>query len=151
MVDCNINAIIIKVAALGLDPTKHLGLRISEIQPYLVKMNEKYGLNICGEGGEYETFTLDCPLFKKSIVIDDYETVIHSNDAIAPVGYINFLKLRLVDKKLPEESSYLDRLVGFPVKNSLDYITDIDEDDIVDSDKGGIYVEEIQDCSDQVW
>ena len=30
---------------------------------------EKYGLNVCGEGGEYETFTLDCPLFKKSIVM----------------------------------------------------------------------------------
>ena len=25
--------------------------------------NEMYGLHICGEGGEYETLTLDCPLF----------------------------------------------------------------------------------------
>jgi len=31
--------------------------------------NEKFGLNICGEGGEYETFTVDCPLFKKKIVM----------------------------------------------------------------------------------
>ena len=31
--------------------------------------NKKFGLNICGEGGEYETFTLDCPLFKKRIVM----------------------------------------------------------------------------------
>jgi len=31
--------------------------------------NEKYGLNICGEGGEYETFTLDCPLFTKSVIM----------------------------------------------------------------------------------
>lgn len=23
----------------------------------------KYGSNVCGEGGEYETLTLDCPLF----------------------------------------------------------------------------------------
>lgn len=23
-----------------------------------------YGSNVCGEGGEYETLTLDCPLFK---------------------------------------------------------------------------------------
>lgn len=38
MVDCQINAIIIKVAALGLDPAKHLGLRISSIQPHLIKM-----------------------------------------------------------------------------------------------------------------
>lgn len=25
-----------------------------------------YGSNVCGEGGEYETLTLDCPLFKVS-------------------------------------------------------------------------------------
>jgi len=31
--------------------------------------NEQFGLNVCGEGGEYETFTLDCPLFKKRIVM----------------------------------------------------------------------------------
>lgn len=31
--------------------------------------NQRYGLNICGEGGEYETFTLDCPLFKKKIIL----------------------------------------------------------------------------------
>ena len=29
----------------------------------------KYHLNVCGEGGEYETFTLDCPLFEKKIVV----------------------------------------------------------------------------------
>jgi diphthine-ammonia ligase len=29
----------------------------------------KYGLHPCGEGGEYETFTLDSPLFKKELVM----------------------------------------------------------------------------------
>lgn len=29
----------------------------------------KYQLNVCGEGGEYESLTLDCPLFKKRIVM----------------------------------------------------------------------------------
>ncbi len=29
--------------------------------------NRRYGVNVCGEGGEYETFTLDCPLYKKRI------------------------------------------------------------------------------------
>ena len=32
-----------------------------------VSQYERYGTNVCGEGGEYETFTLDCPLFKKRI------------------------------------------------------------------------------------
>ena len=26
-----------------------------------------YGINVCGEGGEYETLTLDCPLFCVSL------------------------------------------------------------------------------------
>lgn len=50
MIDCNIEAIVIKVAALGLDPTKHLGLRIDKLMPHLVKMvkmNINYFLCIC--------------------------------------------------------------------------------------------------------
>ena len=34
-----------------------------------VAQHRKYGINVCGEGGEYETFTLDCPLFLKEIVM----------------------------------------------------------------------------------
>lgn len=69
MINCNVHAIIIKVAALGLYPDRHLSKSLKEIQPYLLKMKDKYGLNVCGEGGEYETFTLDCPLFKQKIVV----------------------------------------------------------------------------------
>ena len=54
---------------MGLTPERHLGKSIKDMQGHLVKMHEKYGLNICGEGGEYESFTLDCPLFKKKIVM----------------------------------------------------------------------------------
>ena len=31
----------------------------------LLTLQEKYGANVCGEGGEFETYTLDSPLFKK--------------------------------------------------------------------------------------
>jgi len=31
--------------------------------------------NMCGEGGEYETITLDCPIFMKRIVLTDSEVV----------------------------------------------------------------------------
>lgn len=44
MIDCNIEAIVIKVAALGLDPTKHLGLRIDKLMPHLVKMVKRNNL-----------------------------------------------------------------------------------------------------------
>lgn len=38
MIDCNIKAIIVKVAALGLHPNKHLGLTLTEIKSHLVRM-----------------------------------------------------------------------------------------------------------------
>uniref|UniRef100_A0A3P9NM92 Diphthine--ammonia ligase n=1 Tax=Poecilia reticulata TaxID=8081 RepID=A0A3P9NM92_POERE len=98
MISSNLHAILIKVAAFGLDPEKHLGKSLADMQPYLKQLSRKYGVHICGEGGEYETFTLDCPLFKKKIVIDEAETVIHSADAFAPVGYLRFTKMHAEDK-----------------------------------------------------
>ncbi|NXQ40972.1 DPH6 ligase, partial [Catharus fuscescens] len=98
MISSNIQAIIIKVAAFGLDPDKHLGKTLGEMEPILLELSEKYGVHACGEGGEYETFTLDCPLFKKKIVVDSAKVVMHSADAFAPVAYLHFLKLHLENK-----------------------------------------------------
>ncbi|XP_067152766.1 diphthine--ammonia ligase isoform X7 [Apteryx mantelli] len=98
MISSNIQAIIIKVAAFGLDPDKHLGKTLDQMEPFLLELSEKYGVHICGEGGEYETFTLDCPLFKKKIVVDSAKVVLHSADAFAPVAYLHFLKLHLENK-----------------------------------------------------
>nr|XP_023013166.1 diphthine--ammonia ligase [Leptinotarsa decemlineata] len=136
MIKCEVDAILIKVAALGLE-TKHLGRSLSLMQPHLLAMHEKYGLNICGEGGEYETLTLDCPLFKSRIVIKESKVVVHSNDPIAPVGYLVFEKLEL-ELKLPA-LDLQGRLEGLPLKDSDGYVTnqgqgpfDITEDDIDD-------------------
>uniref|UniRef100_UPI0037E97F69 diphthine--ammonia ligase isoform X2 n=1 Tax=Semicossyphus pulcher TaxID=241346 RepID=UPI0037E97F69 len=98
MISSDLHAILIKVAAFGLDPEKHLGKPLADMEPYLKQLSEKYGVHICGEGGEYETFTLDCPLFKKKIVIDAAETVIHSADAFAPVGYLRFTAMHTESK-----------------------------------------------------
>ncbi|XP_032479348.1 diphthine--ammonia ligase isoform X1 [Phocoena sinus] len=100
MISSNVQAIIIKVAALGLDPDKHLGKTLDQMEPYLLELSKKYGVHVCGEGGEYETFTLDCPLFKKKIIVDSSEVVTHSADAFAPVAYLRFLELHLEDKHL---------------------------------------------------
>ena len=89
----------IKVASLGLDQ-RHLGKSLSDMRNHLHEMHEKYGLNICGEGGEYETFTLDCPLFVKKIVIEEKEVIIHSNDAFAPVAFLKLKSLKLQDKNV---------------------------------------------------
>ena len=35
------------------------------------ELNKKYGVNPAGEGGEYETFVLNCPLFKKPVKLSE--------------------------------------------------------------------------------
>ncbi|XP_028294704.1 diphthine--ammonia ligase isoform X2 [Gouania willdenowi] len=99
MISFGLHAMLIKVAAFGLDPEKHLGKSLADVEVYLKQLSQKYGVHICGEGGEYETFTVDCPLFKKKIVIDAAETVIHSADAFAPVGYLRFTNMHTEDKE----------------------------------------------------
>lgn len=106
---------------MGLVPDRHLGKSLREMQSHLLKMRDKYGLNVCGEGGEYETFTLDCPLFKQRIVVEDIQTISSSADPICPVGYINFTKLTLQPKE-----PHAGGDVVF-VKKSLDYISDLNE------------------------
>ncbi|XP_054714073.1 diphthine--ammonia ligase-like [Uloborus diversus] len=116
MINCKISAIIIKVAALGLDPKKHLGMTLEEIYPHMIEMNKKFGLNVCGEGGEFETFTLDCPLFKKKLTVVDKEVIIHSNDAFAPVGYLKLNQVVLSDKNMGEHLTQKDCVQKLPIK-----------------------------------
>lgn len=62
MVDAGLHSIIIKVACLGLT-AKHLGHSIAQLEPVMLSLAKKYGCNVCGEGGEFETLTLDGPMF----------------------------------------------------------------------------------------
>mgnify|MGYP001807172364 CR=1 FL=1 len=67
-------AILVKVACLGLSPRKHLGRTIAALEPHLLALADAYGCNVCGEGGEYETLTLDCAVFGRGrIVLDEFE------------------------------------------------------------------------------
>lgn len=49
-----------------------------------------YQCNVCGEGGEYESLVLDCPLFKHArIALDKWDIVMQSPDSFAPVGLLH--------------------------------------------------------------
>ncbi|XP_062863462.1 diphthine--ammonia ligase [Trichomycterus rosablanca] len=123
MISCGLEAILIKVAAYGLDPGTHLGKTLAEMESYLHQLSKKYGVHICGEGGEYETFTIDCPLFKKKIVIDAMETVIHSADAFAPVGYLRFTQMHTENKTNGSTETALP-LAGCPCRSAIDEMTE---------------------------
>lgn len=64
MVDNQMESIIIKVASFGLSPQKHLGKTLAQNYEEFIKMQATHGLNVCGEGGEYQSLTLDCPIYK---------------------------------------------------------------------------------------
>ncbi|XP_041928918.1 diphthine--ammonia ligase isoform X1 [Alosa sapidissima] len=123
MISRGIHALLIKVAAVGLDPEKHLGKSLAEMEPHLKQLSQKYGVHICGEGGEYETFTTDCPLFKKKIVVDAMETVIHSADAFAPVGYLRLTQMHIEDKGQGPTASPLP-LGTCPCQSAIDKMTE---------------------------
>lgn len=76
--------IMTSVAALGLNKN-WLGKKITLSEINKLKALEKiYGLNIAGEGGEYESLVLNMPLFKKKLIIQDYE-IINENQNTAKI------------------------------------------------------------------
>jgi len=63
------------VAAEGLDE-KWLGRRLDGAAlDDLLRLRDKYGINLEGEGGEYETLVLFGPTHRKRIIIDEHSTL----------------------------------------------------------------------------
>lgn len=79
MIDLGFEIIFSAVAAEGFD--EHwLGRRFdASTYQELLKLHERSGIHIAGEGGEYESLVLDCPLFKKRIVVRDAGIVMESS------------------------------------------------------------------------
>ncbi|MFB6089015.1 MAG: diphthine--ammonia ligase [Candidatus Aenigmatarchaeota archaeon] len=73
LINDNFRIIITSVSAGGLDRS-WLGKEIGQgTLDQLREVRKKYGINLAGEGGEYETLVLDCPLYDKKIKIEDSE------------------------------------------------------------------------------
>lgn len=73
LVDEGFEAMITGTSAGGLDKS-FLGKKINyELINELKEVKEEYGINLAGEGGEYETTVLDAPIFNKRIKIQDYD------------------------------------------------------------------------------
>ena len=81
------------------DWIKAINESLKEMKNKLMKLEDEYGINVCGEGGEYETMTLDCPIYKKKIVIFEFDIICHNKDIYSPVYYSVVKKWHLEDKK----------------------------------------------------
>jgi len=85
---------IVAIAAYGLTK-EFLGKTIDrQILEKLKKLNKKIGLHVAAEGGEYETFVTDCPLFKKKINIEQAETTMENENT----GKYIIKKVKLEEK-----------------------------------------------------
>jgi len=86
--------IITAVASGGFDPS-WLGRKLDLLAlEDLKKLHAKFGVHLSGEGGEYESMVLDCPLFKKKLLIEDAEKVWREDS-----GFYIVKKAKLVAKK----------------------------------------------------
>jgi uncharacterized protein (TIGR00290 family) len=90
----NFVIMIVGVSASGLDE-KWLGRILnSSALNELETLSKKYGFSIAFEGGEAETFVLDCPIFKKRIAVRDAKK--HWDGYR---GYFEILDMILVEKE----------------------------------------------------
>ena len=73
MLSAGIRAIIIGCYAEGLDAS-WLGREIDrEAAEELRGLRDRYGISVIGEGGEYESLTIDSPMHSRSLAIIEYE------------------------------------------------------------------------------
>jgi diphthine-ammonia ligase len=74
MASSGLDCILVRVANDGLQ-AEHLNRPFSEVMPTLLQLRRTYGIHVCGEGGEFESFVRDAPSFKSAIQIDAFEIV----------------------------------------------------------------------------
>eukprot|EP00116_Pleurobrachia_bachei_P016465 sb/3476727/ len=99
---------IIKVASIGLG-RDHLGSTANQLIRHFRGINKKFGFNVCGEGGEYESLVTDCPLFSHRLVLGGVQQVCHSPDDMAPVWYETFESFELEEKPGVNEMGLVER------------------------------------------
>eukprot|EP00557_Chaetoceros_sp_GSL56_P012376 CAMPEP_0176480018 /NCGR_PEP_ID=MMETSP0200_2-20121128/2054_1 /TAXON_ID=947934 /ORGANISM="Chaetoceros sp., Strain GSL56" /LENGTH=881 /DNA_ID=CAMNT_0017876111 /DNA_START=145 /DNA_END=2790 /DNA_ORIENTATION=+ len=98
MLKDGIEAVLVKVASPpGLVPRKHLNKTLGALYygGIFDKLKEKFDFHICGEGGEYETLVLDCPIFKKKLILSKVE-IIEGDDG---VGVLEIRECHAEDKQ----------------------------------------------------
>ena len=107
MIRHGITAVLVRAACPpGLNPHKHLNKTLQELQPLFLRLNKLYQFHVCGEGGEYESLVLDCPLYKKKLVLDQVEVVELEGDE--GVGVLKIIKCHAAEKSDGEGNSNMN-------------------------------------------
>ena len=73
LMQAGFSCMVVAVAAEGMG-SAFLGRIIDEkFLKQIKELNRRYGVNMGGEGGEYETLVVDCPIYKYKIEVVDAE------------------------------------------------------------------------------
>lgn len=109
MVSSGLEAVLVKVAGIGLGQ-RQVGKSLGQLLPLLTRLVSchcrlhsssqqlQFGAHPAGEGGEYETLTLDCPLFSSRINIVESE-IIETEPEPFSVAYLRIIKAVLEPKR----------------------------------------------------
>ncbi|CCW70855.1 unnamed protein product [Phytomonas sp. Hart1] len=99
----HMRAILVKTASVALDPRVILGKTITEVRPTLEKVASMYGTHMAGEGGEFETLVLDCPLYKSYYLrLKEQKLVMVDSNEYAPSAHL-VLRVERVEKTEEEK------------------------------------------------
>ncbi len=120
MLKDGIEAVLVKVASPpGLMPQKHLNKTLGQLfyGGIFDRLKERFDFHICGEGGEYETLVLDCPLFqKKKLCLDEVE-IVETDDG---VGILKVLKCSAIEKEVGTEWTVEGNLLHQRIRDCAD-------------------------------
>uniref|UniRef100_A0AC35U659 Diphthine--ammonia ligase n=1 Tax=Rhabditophanes sp. KR3021 TaxID=114890 RepID=A0AC35U659_9BILA len=101
MIFDEVNAIIIRIASPYLS-SKFLGQSIKECRDNLLEVRNKHNdFSVAGEENVYDTFVLDCPIYKYRIAIITSEAILSGRDAPIPIHTLKLVNYDLILK--PEE------------------------------------------------
>jgi len=91
MLKARFRVLIVGAFADGLS-AKWLGREVDgEALDALIQISESKGINICGEGGELETFVIDGPNFGKSIELASFRTIWERDSGIIRIDAVRVL------------------------------------------------------------
>lgn len=112
MIKCKMEAQIVKVCSMGLK-LEHVGKTIEELRYHFLGLKSKFGFNVCGEGGEYESAVFDCPLFKThKLNARKKEMQVHDDNSECPVAYLRYSDFEVVEKTEEERQEAADIVQG---------------------------------------
>lgn len=93
LIEKEFEVMVVGVAAKGLGEN-WLGRKIDQDSlKRLIELDKQIGLNVAGEGGEYETFVLNAPFFKKKLEVLESEKHWEKDS-----GFLEIKKIGLIEK-----------------------------------------------------